>query len=67
MTFWEFFFEHPLLVIVPVGFLIWGVAELIVALTPTEKDDSALKIIRKFLWAFINLVPRLKKGGGKFN
>ena len=85
---WDWIKENP-------GFAIGGVyvvAELVVALTPTKKDDaifdilrgilrkriprlkkgggkddSALKMIRKSLFALLNIIPRLKKGGGKFN
>jgi hypothetical protein len=67
MTFWESFLEHPgfwtLVILLP----LWGIAELIAALTPTEKDDRALKIIRNLFLALLNRIPRIKKGGGKFN
>ena len=40
-----------------------GFVELLVRLTPTEKDNSILNMIIKFL----NIIlPNLKKGGGKF-
>jgi len=38
-----------------------GLAEVIVKLTPTEKDNSILKKILDLLFFFI---PNLKKGGG---
>lgn len=66
MTFWEFFLLHPLLVAGLILIPVWGVIELIVAITPTEKDDAAWKRIRKLIFALISLIPRLKKGGGKF-
>ena len=66
MTFWEFFLLHPLLVAGLVLIPVWGIIELIVMITPTEKDDAAWKRTRKLIFALINLIPRLKKGGGRF-
>jgi hypothetical protein len=40
-----------------------GFIELIVRLTPSEKDNSILNMIIKFLNI---IIPNLKKGGGKF-
>jgi hypothetical protein len=40
-----------------------GFVELLVRLTPTEKDNSILNMIIKFLNV---ILPNLKKGGGKF-
>lgn len=42
---------------------VFHVAEFIVRLTPTEKDDSILNTIKSFVDTWI---PNLKKGGGKF-
>jgi hypothetical protein len=67
MTLWESFLEHPVFWSAVFLLPLWGIAELIVALTPTKKDDSALKMFRNFIFALINLIPRLKKGGGTFN
>ncbi len=39
-----------------------ALAEIIVRLTPTQKDNSVLVVIKKILGFFI---PNLKKGGGK--
>ena len=39
-----------------------GIAEIIVRLTPSEKDNSVLKKITDIIFIFI---PNLKKGGGK--
>ena len=39
-----------------------GLAEVIVRLTPTTKDDSILE----WIWKLVNLIlPNNKKGGGK--
>ena len=64
---WESFLEHPVFWTAVFLLPLWGIAELIAALTPTEKDNSALKIFRNFILALLNLIPRVKKGGGKFN
>ena len=40
-----------------------GFVELLVRLTPTEKDNSILNMIIKFLNV---ILPNLKKGGGTF-
>ena len=40
-----------------------GLAEVIVRLTPSEKDNSILKKIIDVLLFFL---PNLKKGGGRF-
>jgi len=46
-----------------------GVAEAVVRLTPTEKDDTAVervgKWIRKAIDYASNVVPNKKKGGGE--
>ena len=64
---WQSFLEHPVFWTAVFLLPLWGIAELIAALTPTEKDNSALKIVRNFILALLNLIPRMKKGGGKFN
>jgi len=64
---WEFFMAHPGWVIIPGFFLLWGIVELIVAWTPTGKDDAAWKIVRKWILVFLSFIPRYKKGGGKPN
>lgn len=38
-----------------------GVAEIVVLLTPTEKDNTVLDRIKKALSA---IIPNFKKGGG---
>ena len=43
---------------------LYVLAELIVALTPTKRDDAIFDIIRSILKKYI---PRLRKGGGTFN
>lgn len=45
------------------GLAIFHVAEVIVRLTPTEKDDSILNKIKSVLDA---VIPNIKKGGGEF-
>ena len=57
---WEFVKDNP-------GLCAMGgyvVAEIVVALTPTKKDEAVFDIIRAILRRYI---PRLRKGGGTFN
>ena len=57
---WEFIKSNPGL-----SFLgVYVLAEIVVALTPTKKDDAVFDIIRAVLKKYF---PRLRKGGGKFN
>ena len=57
---WEFIKDNPGLCFIA----LYGLAEFIIALTPTKKDDAVFDIIRRIVQRY---VPRLKKGGGKFN
>jgi len=57
---WEFIKDNPGLSLMG----LYVVAEIVVALTPTKKDDAVFDIIRAILRKY---VPRLKKGGGTFN
>lgn len=43
-----------------------GLAEMVVALTPTEKDDLAVERVGKWVRKFLEMVglPNKKKGGG---
>ena len=57
---WEFVKNNP-------GLSLMGVyvaAEIVVAITPTKKDDAIFTIIRAILGKYI---PRFRKGVGKFN
>lgn len=63
----EFFLAHPGWVIVPALLILWGLIELVVALTPTQKDDAVWKVIRSVILALINRIPRKRSGGGYFN
>ena len=57
---WQFVKDNP-------GLCLGGiyvVAEIVVALTPTKKDDAILDIVRAILKKY---VPRYRKGGGTFN
>jgi len=57
---WEFVKSNP-------GLCLMGVyvaAEIVVALTPTKKDDAVFDIIRAILSRYN---PRFRKGGGTFN
>ena len=54
----SFLSEHTIAII----FAVLGVAEIIVRLTPTTKDDSILSFIVKI----VNfLIPNFRKSGGK--
>jgi hypothetical protein len=57
---WEFVKNNPGLCLMGVYVL----AEVVVALSPTKKDDAVFDIIRAILNKYI---PRFKKGGGTFN
>lgn len=57
---WEFIKDNPGLSFMA----LYGLAEFIVAMTPTKKDDAIFDIIRGILKKY---VPRFRKGGGKFN
>lgn len=56
---WEFVKDNPGLCLMGV----YVVAEVIVALTPTKKDDAVFDILRSILKKY---VPRFRKGGGRF-
>ena len=57
---WEFVKDNPGLCLMGV----YIIAEVVVALTPTKRDDAVFDIIRGILKKYI---PRFRRGGGKFN
>ena len=61
MEWFNWILTHKLELIGILSLLI-GAAEIVVKLTPTEKDNSVLDKIKNLIGVFI---PNLKKGGGR--
>lgn len=56
---WDFFLANLSTIILA----LFALAEVIVRLTPTEKDNSILSFLKRLVdW----LIPNISKGGGKF-
>jgi hypothetical protein len=54
--------------IVSVVLVLYAIAEVVVKLTPSEKDNSILKKVVNVVNQIIDLIiPNLKKGGGTHN
>lgn len=54
--------------IVTIALIIYAIAEIVVKLTPSEKDNSILKKVADIVNQIIDVVvPNLKKGGGTHN
>ena len=54
--------------IVQITLILYAIAEVVVKLTPSEKDNSILKKVAEIVNQIIDaVVPNLKKGGGTHN